>query len=567
MIHLTFGTPEPITPSRFCRGLNPQPTDFAPPEITFRKTARGCLLELPLAEDEQVYGLGLQLKGFNHRQTKKTLRVNADPATNAGDSHAPVPFFVTTKGLGVYVDTARYMECYLGCAKLRDRQGGNSGRSPADSVEELYRAEAAREQRTVAIEIPAAAGVDVYLFQGENITDAVAQYNRFSGGGCAVPDWGLGVIYRCYTKYSGDQILEMARYFRERDIPCDILGLEPGWQNQTYSCSYTWDRERYPEPERVVRSLREMGYHVNLWEHAFVHPSSPLYEQLMPYAGDYEVWNGLVPDFSVLQARELFAGYHRKALVELGVDGFKLDECDGSDYTGGWTFPLCARFPGGMDGEQYHSLFGTLYMQAVLQALDGRETLSQVRSAGALASSYPFVLYSDLYDHADFIRGVVNAGFSGLLWSPEVREGKSREDFLRRVQTVVFSAQCLINAWYCKEAPWLEWDCEEEVRELLKVRRALLPMLRAAFDEYRATGKPPIRALVSDYSSDPETYGIDDEYLFCGKLLVAPITAGQEDERQVYLPAGEWRDYWTKAPVPNGRQTVHTKQIPVYERT
>ena len=160
MRKLTFGTPEKFVPTRFCKGLRLEETDFTPPEITFRQTPRGCLLEMPLAEDEHVYGLGLQLKGFDHRQTKKVLRVNADPMNNAGDTHAPVPFFVTTKGLGVYVDTARYAEFYLGYAKLGTVQAAPASSSPADSTQELYRKQDARETRTISIVIPAAQGVE-----------------------------------------------------------------------------------------------------------------------------------------------------------------------------------------------------------------------------------------------------------------------------------------------------------------------------------------------------------------------------------------------------------------------
>ena len=65
-------------------------------------------------------------------------------------------------------------------------------------------------------------------FEGKNILDVISQYNMFSGGGCSVPDWGLGVMYRAYTKYTGEEIKKLADYFRENDIPCDIIGLEPG---------------------------------------------------------------------------------------------------------------------------------------------------------------------------------------------------------------------------------------------------------------------------------------------------------------------------------------------------
>ncbi len=266
------------------------------------------------------------------------------------------------------------------------------------------------------------------------------------------------------------------------------------------------------------------------------------------------------------QARDIFAEHHKEYLVSLGIDGFKLDECDNSDFVHDWSFPNCTEFPSGMDGEQYHQMFGTLYMQAILQALGDKATLSQVRNAGALAASYPFVLYSDLYDHKDFIRGVVNAGFSGLLWCPEVRRAKSREDFIRRLQTTVFSVQCQINSWYCEKAPWLGFDCEDEIRKLFQIRKSLVPMLQEAFQRYKKTGIPPIRALVMDYTKDENTYQIDDEYLFCEQLLVAPMTADDHNERRVYLPEGEWVDYWTGEKAPNGWFSVCTDNIPVYKR-
>ena len=265
------------------------------------------------------------------------------------------------------------------------------------------------------------------------------------------------------------------------------------------------------------------------------------------------------------KAREIYADFHRENLVSLGIDGFKLDECDNSDFVHDWSFPNCTEFPSGLDGEQYHQMFGTLYMQTILKALDGKSTLSEVRNAGALAASYPFVLYSDLYDHNDFIRGIVNSGFSGLLWTAEVRNAKSKKDFIRRLQTNIFTVQCLINAWYCEKAPWIEWDCEDEVRNLLKVRKSLVPMLKRAFDEYKETGKPPVRALVCDYTNDMETYSIDDQYIFCDNLIVAPMTC-KSDERMVYLPAGNWRNYWTKEPVISGWFRVCTDNIPVFEK-
>lgn len=566
MKKITFGTPEKIVPTRFCKGLKYEETDikYNVDNFNFKKTARGCVLEFPLEYGEEVFGFGLQLKAFNHKNHKLRLCTNSDPVAATGDSHAPVPFFVTTKGYGMYFDTARYIEVHCGYGKNKNREPVENNAIIATS-EDLYKKCGLRETTVMSVEIPVAKGIDVYIFEGKNILDVVKQYNMFSGGGCEVPEWGLGVLYRAYAKSTGNQIIELAKYFRENDIPCDIMGLEPGWQSSTYSCSYLWDRERYSNYKEVVKYLKDNNFHINLWEHAFINAASPMYKEMHNLSGDYEVWKGLIPDFGLEEAQEIFAKHHREYLVDMGIDGFKLDECDNSDFVHDWSFPNCTCFPSGMDGEQYHQMFGTLYMQTIMKALGDNKTLSEVRNAGALASSYPFVLYSDLYDHKDFIRGTVNSGFSGLLWTPELRDAQSKKELLRRLETTVFSVQCLINAWYCPEVPWRGLDCEQEVKDLLKVRKSLVPMLKKAFDEYHKTGKPPVRALVCDYTEDTETYSIDDEYIFCDSLIVAPLTS-ESDERKVYLPEGKWRDYWTKETVDNGWFEIKSNTIPVFEK-
>ena len=569
MKRFTLGTPEDLVPSKFCPGFRYEETPVSYPASNFvcRETPAGFVVEFPLEDDCQIFGFGLQLRQFNHRGRSLKLAVNADPVTANGESHAPVPFFVTNKGWGMYFDTARYAEFDCGRQKnpvLGGKRAVSEG-GAADNEADLY---AARRENAayMTVRIPAARGVDVYVIEGRTISDIVAQYNLLAGGGPEVPAWGLGMLYRCYTGWDAEKIKSVADYFRENDIPCDIIGLEPGWQTHAYSCTYKWS-SRYPDPDGFLSYLRERGYHVNLWEHAFTHPDADFFGEIAPYSGDWMVWGGLVPDFATPEARKIFADYTRTHLVERGIDGFKLDECDSSDNTGGWSFPLTSRFPSGLDGEQYHSLFGTLYIQTLLDALGERKTLSEVRNIGALAASYPFVLYSDLYDHRDFIRGVVNSGFSGILWAPEFRSAHSKEECVRRMQAVVFSVQCLVNAWNYDGIPWVVHECEDEVKELLRIRAGLIPMLKAAFEKYHETGIPPIRALVMDYTDDAATYGIDNEYLFCEDLLVAPIAAGTGDERDVYLPVSdEWEDYFTGERVGNGKIHVKTDGIPVYRR-
>ena len=566
MKKITFGTPEKLTPVKFCKNFNYTETDISYPvdAIVFKENARGCTLRLPMEPTEHIYGMGLQLKTFDLQARKLTLRPNADPRTEAGDSHAPVPFFISTKGYGIFVDTARHAEFYFGSSALLSVIDTATNSKVMTSESELYETRISN-QPNISIQIPVAKGVDIYIIEGKNITDIVAQYNMMSGGGCDVPQWALEVFYRCNTEWIQSQVIDIADYFREKDIPCTILGLEPGWHKRAYSCSFTWRPWKFPDPDSMIEYLGSKGFHINLWEHAFTHPEAPFYDQIKDKCCDYGVFDGVVPDFGLPEVRKIFADHHRNNVIKGCIDGFKLDECDGSDITGGWSFPNLAEFPSGLDGERYHNLFGTLYAKTIMDALDHRPTLCSIRQAGPLFAQYPFVLYSDLYSHEDFIRGCVTAGFSGLLWTPEVRDARSAEDMKRRLQNIVFSTQCLINAWYCNEAPWLDLGCEDDVREILKIREQVIPYLLKAFKNYKEMGIAPMRALVSDYTNDPETYGIDDQYILGENLIVAPIIAGNKG-RKVYLPEGEWVDFFTGEKQECGWFEVETDNIPVYKR-
>lgn len=596
---LRLGVPESLTPITF-REIPPRVQELAAmtavaacpiaeTSVQWSAQPRGSVVEIPAVADEQFFGLGLQLKSFNQTGLKKTLRVNSDPVADTGDSHAPVPFFISSAGYGIYVDTARYASFYLGSHTKPGASSASTASTPstiASSTEELY-AQRRLTQRTLILDIPAAQGVDLYIIAGPTPMDVVRRYNLFSGGGCLPPLWGLGIWYRATGQANQDQAAALATSLRQHQLPCDVFGLEPGWQSKAYSCSFAWSPERFPRPDQLLGSLRQQGFNVNLWEHVFVHPASPIYPALIPHAGEYEVWGGLVPDLSVPQARAAFGDYHRTQLIDKGITGFKLDECDNSDFIRSpWSFPEASRFPSGLDGEQMHSLLGMLYQRTIYDGFTSSDvrTYSAVRNAGALAAPYPFVLYSDLYDHRDFIRGLVNSGFSGILWTPEVRHATSPEELLRRIQSVIFSPQALVNAWYIKNPPWLQFDIaknnndelldnaqeiESAVRKLFRLRMSLIPYLYAAFARYHFQGIPPFRALVLDYPDDVATHQIDDQYLMGDDLLVAPMFAGQT-ERKVYLPPGQWYDFHTHAQYAGGQTytiSADVETIPVFVRS
>ena len=254
---LTLGQPERFTPCTLRRRpvaedrIRKLPAPAACP-IDLRlmrgvNRRRGYLVSIPLGADEIVYGLGLQLKSHIHRGLKRTLRVNADPVTDAGDSHAPVPFYVTTAGYGVLIDTARYASFWCG-GKLPKGASANAAAKTPSRVAEgsksvlppAYFSRRFDQATEVLIEIPSAAGADVYIFSGPSMRDSVQRYNLFSGGGCVPPRWGLGVWYRTFGEFGQDEVSSLAKELRSREMPCDVIGLEPGWQSHAYPCSFVW---------------------------------------------------------------------------------------------------------------------------------------------------------------------------------------------------------------------------------------------------------------------------------------------------------------------------------------
>jgi alpha-D-xyloside xylohydrolase len=233
--------------------------------------ASGANVRLPLDDSEKIYGLGLEFQGINRRSNVYHLKVDHYGGVK-GYTHAPVPFYVSSKGYGVFVSTARRPSFYVGIGNRKDSKlppyvdrttGGRkwSARPISDAVEASV----------------AGDGLEVYVFGGNSPLEAVRRYNLFC------PRWGLGFWHRMHTRSSDSDVLEEVAEFERRDFPLDVLGLEPGWQSFAYPCSFDWDKTRFPEPKRFLDQLSEKGIKVNLWENPYVAPTSTISEALKPY--------------------------------------------------------------------------------------------------------------------------------------------------------------------------------------------------------------------------------------------------------------------------------------------
>ncbi len=578
----TVGEPEPFTPLSVvgCEpalaGLNelpqapfPLPADSVSAEVGPRR----MVVYLPLAEDEGIFGLGLQFIKVNHRGRTRYLRVNSDPQEDTGETHAPVPFYVSSKGYGVLVDTARIVTIYCGSCTRRDPRrpsrvdptGQPSAPTPfSDSVE-------------IALYAP---GVNLYVFAGPTMLDVVRRYNLFCGGGPLPPRWGLGIWHRPHSWFTAQQVLAVAQEYRRRGLPCDVIGLEPGWQSGCYPSTFEWSPERFPEPAAFVRALTADRFRVNLWEHHYISPLSKLHPRLEPHAGSHTVWGGLVPDYTLDEPRRIVQEQHEKEHLALGISGYKLDECDGSELTPhSWIFPAHAAFPSGRDGEQMRQVYGLILQKLTYELFRRRDrrTYGLVRATTAGGVSLPYVLYSDLYDHRRYVRALCNAGFSGLLWTPEVRTADSPEEWVRRWQVVCFSPMALLNAFQAEaKMPWTYPEVEPIIRKYMQLRMRLLPYFYSAFARYHFDGTPPFRPMALEITSRPQAVAaeempllaIDDQFMAGDSLLVAPLFTG-ETSRRVYLPEGAWYDFESGERF-SGGQTITVspglEKIPVFVR-
>jgi len=474
--------------------------------IRFRITPVRTVLSIPCGNKPgDFYGFGLDPDCYRQNGMIKRPQVcdssEGDPKSKRGpgSSHAPVPLFFSTGGYGVYVDTARVVEFQMARLNYNSEAGAISDKEKDRDMLTLEGLYAQKSKGSdVLVDIPGARGVDVYVFAGPDVRTAVQRWNLFSGGGAVPPLWGCGVQLGTFNGGDDAMMDRLCDGLRSRQIPCDILVLDP----------------MHPEGVRI------------------------------------------------------YQGYHEKEFIAKGITGFKIDECDRSTIRSaqGFSFPNLTEFPSGIDGEQMGQTYGYLLQKNMLASFRkfNQRTFGNVRASGALASPIPFVLYSDTYTLADYIRQSCNASFSGLLWTPEFRDAPNMREFQRRMAVVTFSHLFKLNPYYNKLPLWENYkvsygnkdpqplppreqaQAAAVLRHYGNLRMQFLPYLYSAYCEYEQTGMPPIRALVLDFPNDPKVRSIDDSYMFGPSLLVAPFLLEHKENRDVYLPAGtDWYDFTT----------------------
>ncbi len=386
--------------------------------------------------------------------------------------------------------------------------------------------------------------LDVFLMVGADFATLLDLYTDLTGKPQLVPKWSLGLEHRARYYDNAEDVLKTARLFREYNIPCEIMALEPGWEEKPYSMRWVWSPERFPDPVGMIRELKGMGYKFDLWE------------------------SGAAPKQNLLNedVREAWFAKRIPALAEWGVDMFKQDD----------PYPRGIQSVGMEDavksegevsdaGRQPGELItvaNSFYTRTVFDAWrkqTGRRPVIQFHAYNASVGSqrWPYQWAGDFGTGW----GLLNASLSG---HPMVNADARRPYLDARHLDFFMSAGPVNDCWAYTIEPWNYSDrLLEGARMYASLRARLYPYLYSAMRHAHETGTPIMRPMVFNDPLDRATYRIGSQFFIGDSLLVATTVKLDEfgdharvDEEEetpnysarstpVYLPRGTWIDYWT----------------------
>lgn len=539
-----------------------------------------------LHDDEHVYGLGeksgrLDKRGWKLGGYNYTMWNSDTPAYDSSTDplYCDVPFFMVTrngKAHGIFLDSTWRTFFDVG----RERSSLlNFGADGGD--------------------------VDYYFINGPDPKQVIERYTELTGRMPLPPLWSLGYNQCRWSYYPESRVRRLADTFREKKVPCDVL-----WLDIHYMDGYkpfTWDHERFPDPKKMISDLRAQGFRlVTILDG---HP--PALKGYAPYdsgiAGDnfvkwpdgkvYEgpVWPSqagghplsVFPDFSKPAAREWWGNLYG-SLLDVGVAGIwnDMDEPSVFDTLNG-TMPDEVMFNN--DGEpatsrELHNAYGQLMSRSTFEGLSrlrpNERAFVLTRSTFAGGQRYAAVWtgdatadWSSLRQSVSMLLGLGVSGFpfvggdiGGFVRMP------SAELCTRWLQAAVFYPFMRMHTEISTpdKEPWSFGAPYEGInKRAIELRYELLPYIYNAMEQASETGVPALSPLFLNAPGDERAASIDDEFTFGPDLLVAPVLWEGATSRRVYLPAGDWFDYWTGQHYTGGEAfdvPVTLDSIPMYVR-
>ena len=467
----------------------------------------------------------------------------------------------TYKNIPFYVSSRMYGTFYHTCAHAKLSLAGVSTRSVEFMSEQAL--------------------LDVFLIGGDTVEEIIRGYRDLTGYPSMPPLWSFGVWMSRMTYFSADEVDDICDRLRREHYPCDVIHLDTGWFKTDWLCEWKFNEERFPDPERFIRGLKDKGFRVTLWQLPYVaegaeqidearehHYICTLTKQQKREGSNFSAldYAGTI-DFTDPDATEWYKGLLRR-LLNMGVAAIKTDF--------GENIHMDAVYKN-MSPELLNNLYALLYQKAayeVTKEVTG-DGIVWARAAWAGCQRYPLHWGGDSCSSWDgmagSLKGGLHFGLSGFaFWSHDVPGNSVVADdvYVRWTQFGVFSSHIRYHGTNKRE-PWHYPAIAETVKKWWNLRYKLIPYILRESEKATKGGSTVLQALVFHHPHDRQCWHIDDEYYFGDDFLVAPVM-NSEGRRDVYLPEGNWVNFFTGERISGGRWLygleVPLELMPVYVR-
>lgn len=440
--------------------------------------------------------------------------------------------------------------------------------------------------------------LDYYMFWGETIGDLLDEYTRLTGRPALPPRWALGFQQCRYSYYPESELYALARTFRDKQLPCDVLYLDIHYMN-AYK-AFSFDPERFPDPKRLVSDLQGEGFKTAVildpgikiekryaaYESGKERDVFVRYADGEPYVG--EVWPGAChfPDFTSERGRQWWSELMR-FYTNLGIRGFWNDMNEPAAW--GQCLPNALLFDNegrGATHRQVRNVYGMLMTRSTLQgvraAAPNRRPLMLTRAGFSGIQRYSAVWTGDNVSSDEHlllgVRLVNSLGLVGVAFSGNDAGGFAGEAspslYARWLSIAVFQpflrAHTVVNSRDAE--PWCFGEEVEQIaRNYLNLRyRLVVPYLYALLRKAALNGSSPVRSLAYAWPHRAEVYAPEyhNQFMLGDALLVVPA-ASQAEFVRLWLPPGTWYCLWTGERIEGGRSLITecpTAKLPVFVR-
>ena len=431
--------------------------------------------------------------------------------------------------------------------------------------------------------------IDAFIIAGDTVEEILRGYRDLTGYPSMPPLWSFGIWMSRMTYFSADEVDEICNRLRAEHYPCDVIHLDTGWFRTDWLCEWKFNEKRFPDPKGFIHGLKDKGFRVSLWQLPYVAEDAeqidearkndyiaPLTKQQASEGSNFSAldYAGTI-DFTYPKATEWYKGL-LKNLLDMGV------VCIKTDF--GENIHMDAKYKG-MSPELLNNLYALLYQKAayeVTKEVTG-DGIVWARAAWAGCQRYPLHWGGDSCSSWDgmagSLKGGLHFGLSGFaFWSHDVPGFHTLPNFMNSIvddkvymrwtQFGVFSSHMRYHGTNKRE-PWFYPAIAPMVKKWWKLRYKLLPYIYEQSKKATHSGYAVLRALIFEHPADKMCWHIDDEYYFGDDFLVAPVM-NSEDCRDVYLPEGEWVNFFTGEHFRGGQWLNGVKvpldEMPVYVR-